>query len=45
MVRRILTAVLTAVLIAVALASATAAVPGLLENVAVACDRGSGAGC
>ena len=37
MIRRIL----TAVLIAVALASATAAVPGLLENVAVACDRGS----
>ena len=38
MIRRIL----TAVLIAVALASATAAVPGLLENVAVACDRDNG---
>ena len=37
--------ILTAVLIAAALASATAAVPGLLENVAVACDRGSGVNC
>ena len=34
--------ILTAVLIAVALASASAAVPGLLENTAVACDRGDG---
>ena len=37
--------ILTTVLIAVALASASAAVPGLLENVVVACDKGSGAGC
>ena len=37
--------ILTSVLIAVALASAIAAVPGLLENVAVACDRDSGRGC
>ena len=35
MIRRIL----TTVLIAVALASASAAVPGLLENVAAACDQ------
>ena len=34
--------ILSAVLIVVALASASAAVPGLLENVAVACERGSG---
>ena len=34
--------ILTAVLIAVALASASAAIPGLLENAAVPCDRGSG---
>ena len=32
--------ILTAVLIAVALASASAGVPGLLENVAVACTPG-----
>ena len=32
--------ILTAVLIAVALASASVAVPGLLENVAVACTMG-----
>ena len=31
--------ILTAVLIAVALASASAAIPGLLENVAQACDK------
>ena len=37
--------ILTAVLIAVALTAATAAVPGLLEDVAVACDGSSGAGC
>ena len=37
MIRRIL----TAVLIAVALASVSAAVPGLLENVAVACPAGA----
>ena len=37
MIRRIL----SAVLIAVALASASAAVPGLLENVAVACPTGA----
>ena len=41
MIRRIL----TAVLIAAALASVSAAVPGLLENVAVACDKGSGVNC
>ena len=37
--------ILTAVLIAVALASASAAVPDLLENVAVACNMETGAGC
>ena len=36
--------ILTAVLIAVALASASAAMPGLVENVAVACDGGD-SGC
>ena len=41
MIRRIL----TAVLIAVALASVSAAVPGLLENVAVACNAVTGVGC
>ena len=40
MLRRIL----TAVLIAVALASASAAMPGLVENVAVACSGGD-SGC
>ena len=37
--------ILTVVLIAVALASATAAVPGLLENVASACNTSTGQGC
>ena len=41
MIRRIL----IAVLVAVALASASAAVPGLLENVAVACNGSTGQGC
>ena len=33
--------ILAAVLIAVALVAASAAVPGLIENVAYACDRGN----